>query len=163
MQHSDTYGIASLKIHVFTAHTHTHTHAQHHMMGNPGLYSRCALSLLTRSCTSIFPWNFSSLYHHPHTFTRALSSVQTRLDAWTSPSCIYSGQDSCLACIMCPLRAPSGRWKPTRACDIQRGSRHYGKVCKHMVLNRDAHRFFLECATHMQNLIKMQWGPHEVA
>lgn len=55
----------------------------------------------------------------------------------------YSEQDSCLPCIMCPLRAPSGRWRPPRALGIHRGSHHYGKVCKHMVLNRDVKRFSL--------------------
>lgn len=76
-------------------------------------------------------------------FAHALSSVQTCLSAWMSPCCIYSGQDSCLPCIMCPLRAASGRWKPTRALGIQQGSHSYGKVCKHMVLNRDVQRFSL--------------------
>lgn len=55
----------------------------------------------------------------------------------------YSGQDSCLPCIMCPLRAPSGRWRPTRALGLHRGSYHYGEVCKHMLLNRDVQSFFL--------------------
>lgn len=59
----------------------------------------------------------------------------------------YIGQDSCLPYIMRPLRVPppsSGRWRPTRALGIQRWSHHYGKVCKHMVLNRDVQRFSLD-------------------
>ena len=39
---------------------------------------------------------------------------------------------------MCPLRAPSGRWKPTSTSCMQ-----YGKVYKHMALNRDVSGFSL--------------------
>ncbi len=53
----------------------------------------------------------------------------------------YSGQDSCQPCIMCPLRALASRWKPTGALGL--GAHHYGKVCKHMALNRDVQRFSL--------------------
>lgn len=98
---------------------------------------------------------------NPRPFPHTTPSVQCIfLHGWAHAA--YSRQDSCLPCIMCPLRAPSGRWKPTRASCIHGGSHHYGKVCKHMVLNRDVQSFPLECATHIHDVIKMQWGPCEM-
>lgn len=93
---------------------------------------------LTHSLNFLFVWNHS-LYHNPHLL---LVSERIFLHGWLHAA--YSVQDSCLPHIMCPLRTPSGRWKPTRALGLHRGSYLYGKICKHMALNRDVQRFSLQ-------------------
>lgn len=113
-------------------------------MGSSGLCSRCVLSYEQHINTlhaSIFPRNVS-FSHHPHPFPMPfLLSEHVFLHG--QAHAVYSGQHSCLPCIMCPLRGPSGRWKPTRALGLHRGAHHYGKVCEHMALNRDVQRFSL--------------------
>ena len=84
-------------------------------------------------------WALSSLpLSPPPPISSCIFFCPTRLSAWTR-SCLHTGgRDSCLPCIMCPLRAPSGRWKPTST-----SCRQYGKVYKHMALNRDVSGFSL--------------------
>lgn len=95
-------------------------------------------SALTHSLNFQFLWNHFLYYHH-HLL---LVPERIFLHGWLHAA--YSGQDSCLPHIMCPLRTPSGRWKPTRALGLHRGSYLYGKICKHMALNRDVQRFSLQ-------------------
>lgn len=109
-------------------HTSTHAHHMTVVMGSSDICSRCVLSYEQHTIHT----HLSSSFFCPNT--------SFCMDGLTLHS---AGTDSCLPCIMCPLRAPSGRWRPSGASGIHRGCHRYGKVCKHMVLNRDVQRFSL--------------------
>lgn len=78
-----------------------------------------------------------------------LLSGHLLLHDWVRAACIHwAGQLSAIHNVPSESRPPApptpGRWRPTTALGIHRWSHHYGKVCRHMVLNRDVQRFSLD-------------------